>query len=67
MKCMVLIAVSTAVEPPVVKNTLLRSPGASSAIFFARIDDGSVTVVHGEAYGSFMACLAIASAISCLP
>ena len=42
------IELSTAVDPPVAKNTLLRSPGARSASFFASIADGSLAVFHGE-------------------
>ena len=42
-------AESTAVDPPVVKNTLFKSPGARSAIFFARIAPGWVTFVNGDA------------------
>ena len=49
MNCIARKAVSTAVEPPVVKNTLFKSPGAKSANFLARIAPGWVTLVKGEA------------------
>ena len=54
MNCMARRAVSTAVDPPVVKNTLFRSLGAKSANFLAKIALGWVTFVKGDAYGIFI-------------
>ncbi len=51
---MVLKAVSTAVEPPVVKKTLFKSPGAISAIFFDSMAEGCVELVKGEVNGNLM-------------
>jgi hypothetical protein len=40
-------AVSTADEPPVVKKTWSRSPGACAAMRSASTADGSLIVYHG--------------------
>ena len=41
-------AVSTAVEPPVVKNTRFRSPGVIAAMRSARPAAGLLAVYQGE-------------------
>ena len=41
-------AVSTAVEPPVVKNTRLRSPGVRAAISRASLALGELVLLKGE-------------------
>jgi hypothetical protein len=60
-------AESTAVEPPVVKNTLFRSPGASSARRSASFAAGPLVSDHGLQYPISMICAAAASAISRRP